>query len=636
MGYVYEYDFAAVLIVLAVLLNFLRKVTLNTAITKLFTVLISMIGFASALDIITSYIIEHPALFPMWFNYILLVLFYASYFGVPFFFYIFVLFATGLNKRKNLLQIFNIIPYILGTLFILVSPFLKTVFYFDSDLNYYHGILYIALYVFCAFYLFYTLYIAHKFGSSFSLSQKRAVYAFTLFCVGAIIIQFIFDKVMIVCLCSSISGVFIYLSLENPGNYLDKEMNLFNKLALSTYIQQISKSKKSYSIVALQIMGIHYISNILGNSFKTQLFNQISELLKATCKKQVIFRISSNRFVILINNPNKSEEIIKRLQLAFEEPLRISDSTIPLSTRITYFNFPEDVNNPENTMDLIEYSLNELEETGTAFIKKADVQILQRKRRETYLIDALKKASKTDGFQIYLEPVYSLKENRFVGAETKIHFKNPELKSIQAKEFIPLAEKNGLILNIENFILDEICSFIKKTNIIDKGIEKFFVNVSIIQCLQDQMTFNIIDKINTENIPSGTITLMLNNYSAFNPNNKLHKNMEKLVSNNINFILENYGDSDSNNEGLIKYPFQTVQLTKSLLKNALSDECSKTILHHTINMIKELKMDVFIDGVETEEQVALLRDLDCDFVKGTYFSAPLSENDFISFIGGNK
>ena len=472
MHYIYEYDIAAVFTVIAVMINFYRKKTLDTKITKLFSLLLLLIGIASIFDAISSFVVDNPTIFPMWINYLSLILFYTSYTAIPMFFHFCMIVSTSLFKRRKFYKNLFLLPYFIGLVSIITSPFTKTVFYYDENLGYHHGFFYLILYAFCAFYLGYSVFIIIKFGNQFSKKQKKAVAFYTVSCVITIVIQAIFDKLMIVCFFAAISGLIIYLSLENPGNYKDKEMNIFNSLALVSTIKEKLEANKSFSVLAIQILGINYISEVLGPSIKSKVMTQLSTLLQITCNKHSLYRYSDNRFVILLNQDEKvRNQLIDRLKFAFEEPFRILDSTIPLTVRFSYFDCPKDSDNLENIMDLIEISLNSIEQSNTGTIIKANHELLNGKRQNTYIMNTLKEACKNNEFQILYQPIYSLSQEKFVGVETKIRFKNPELQNITAKEFLPLAEQNGLILHIESFALNSILNFIKKVNIQEKGIE---------------------------------------------------------------------------------------------------------------------------------------------------------------------
>lgn len=633
MQYIYEYDIAAVFIILAVMINFYRKKTLSTRITVIFNVLLLVEGIAAAFDALGSFVIMNPTKFPLWVNYFFLIVFYLTYTAIPLIYFMSLLFSTDFYRKNKLLQRLFIIPYAVEFLLIIFTPLFNTVTYFDADLNYHRGFFYSLLYVISAIYLIASVYVSKVFGKSFSENQKRAVTFYTIACMVGVAIQAIISNLMIVCFLSSISALIIYLSLENPANFVDKEMDIFNRTALTYTVQQNIESKKEFSIIAIQIVGLNYLNDLLGSKAKTQVIHHISDLLQMIHKKRSIFRYSSNRFVILIKkDETKKNSIIENLQLAFDEPFRIADSTIPLTLKITHFDCPSDASNIENIMDLIDFSLTDITEKDSSIVSKADTNLLQKRRRENYLINTLKKACETNDFEVFYQPIYSISDNKIVAIDTKIFFKNPELKTVTSKEFIPLAEKQGLILQIENFILDSVFDFIAKYNIQEKGIETVYLNLSAIQCMQEQLAINILNKLNKRNIDPKLINLTITDDTVINSNPLLYSSMEKLIQKNINFSLGNFGSGFSNTYSLIKYPFTTVKLNKEIVSSIQYDSKSLNTFKHLINMIKALDMKIIISGIETESQFNISKQFECDYIKGNYYSRPLTEDGLISLL----
>ena len=457
MSYVYEYDIVAIVFTFIVIVTFLRNKTIETSITKIFTVLIVDVIIADIFDLVTNYTINNPEKIPIWLNAFLLMIFYITYNSFVPLICLFLLIQTGPFKFKDKKFIIASFPYVIAILAIIVSPFLHTVSYFDSDYSYHYGIFFIGLYIIAGFYILLSLIISIKNRKSFSIKQKRIFYMFLSSCVGIVMVQLIpqFRGLSLACLMFSISVYFLYRSLKNPEDYMDSEVGVYNDYALKTVMGQIipKKYKTKKNVIAIQLMGIDYLNNTIGEEKRLVILKQIVHLLLLACGKNNLYRYSNSRFVAIIPyDQSLLEKTVEKVRCIFEDTFRINEMVISISVRISHFSIPEDADDFETVFELIENSLDNLIDSAPGTIMHVKKDILESKRREKYILKILREACETNDFEVYYQPIFSVKENRYVAAEALLRFKNPELKLISPKEFIPLAEKNGMILQIEDFV----------------------------------------------------------------------------------------------------------------------------------------------------------------------------------------
>ena len=128
------------------------------------------------------------------------------------------------------------------------------------------------------------------------------------------------------------------------------------------------------------------------------------------------------------------------------------------------------------------------------------------------------------------------------------------------------------------------------------------------------------------------INLEVTESAAVASSEVLLDNMNRLIERNMNFSLDDFGTGYSNTVTLIRYPFHTIKLDKSMVWEAMHNEKAETVLRNTIEMVKMLKMEIVAEGAETPEQVEKLKQMGADFVQGFYYSKPISRDDFIRLI----
>lgn len=640
MTFIYEYDIAAVLTVLAILINLHRKKIFMTKTTRIFTNLLVLVGISCIIDIASSLSIEHPFSIPLWFNYLLLCLYFIIFTAIPLTAYLALVYATGLYKKKIPCKAIILIPYFIEIILILISPFTRTTFYFDENLVYCHGFFFILLYVASTFYILLAIIVSIVHGKSLSRRQKGLFHFFVIICFIGLAIQIIFPEIIILGFLETVAIFSIYMYLENPDNYIDKEMNMYNRLALSTFVNQQFEDKKDFSVIGFTVLGLGYLSNVFDESIKIQLYNRLSEILQISCGKKNIYRFANNNFVVILkNDKNKLENTIELIKILFEEPIRINDSSFHLTTKIIYFTCPEAADSTESVMDLIEYSLADVMKKNITSVQQTDKYLLQIKYHEKYISNKLQQACKKDELEVVYKPIFSVKDMKLVAADTEIRFMETELQNLKSKEIISIAEKNDFILQIDDLIINKICLLLQKNPGLDKKLKSLYVTLSPLQFLQKQMTLNVLNRITININPkilNFVFTAQSDEISSEYTESQIKANIDAILNSGAGISLENFGAFDSYTFDLIKYPFNVIRLSNTIISDAIFNEKSKDLLKSLIKVIKALKLKILATGIETKEQLSLIKKFECDYAEGKYFSELLNENEFLELLDKNE
>lgn len=131
----------------------------------------------------------------------------------------------------------------------------------------------------------------------------------------------------------------------------------------------------------------------------------------------------------------------------------------------------------------------------------ANIDLLEKHRRESHIIQIMKQALAEHQFAVYYQPIFSVEKQRFTSAEALVRLQNDELGFISPEEFIPLAEKNGLILEIGEFVFREVCRFIVEERLLSRGIEYIEVNLSVVQCMQESLYQDLLNVMDEYHLP---------------------------------------------------------------------------------------------------------------------------------------
>ena len=634
MHYIIDYEIAAVILSLAVLFSFFRKKIITTRLTNSFMLVVVIVLISTCIDIIAVSLIGYGSRVPLWLHYLINVLYYVVFNLFPPAFYNCVRNTLSGNfKRTKFKKVRYYTPITVLELLILTSPLTHLIFYFDNDCTFHWGNGFFLIYVAAAIYFFSGIYKIAIYRKNASFAQRMTVYFYTMACVIAVIIQTLNPSLLVTGFVAAVSSMMAFLALVNPSNYIDKEMNILNKAAFRDVADQAIFRGKPFRVIGLQIIGVRFLNETIGLENKSQILKQVSLLLKTACGKHQIFRVSGSRLLVIIpDDDTVQNKVIERLHNVFSDSILMGDFKISLTEHIAILNYPTDADNISDIEDLMRETLHSIVDSEPGTIVHVDKTLLIKKERELKILQVMKQAVRRGDFYVVYQPIYSFEQGRFTTAEALVRLENDELGEVSPEEFIPVAEQNGMILQIGEFVFETVCRFVLHHKIWEKGIEYIHVNLSVIQCMQKNLADQLFRIMDLYNLDYRYINLEVTESAAVASSEVLLSNMNRLIERNMNFSLDDFGTGFSNTVTLIRYPFHTIKLDKSMVWEAMHNEKAETVLRNTIGMVKMLDMEIVAEGAETPEQVEKLKEMGADFVQGFYYSKPISRDDFLQLI----
>jgi EAL domain-containing protein (putative c-di-GMP-specific phosphodiesterase class I) len=244
----------------------------------------------------------------------------------------------------------------------------------------------------------------------------------------------------------------------------------------------------------------------------------------------------------------------------------------------------------------------------------------------------MKRAVKDEEWQVYYQPIIQLANSRVSGVEALVRWNHPQRGIIQPLDFIPLAEEIGLIIQIGEFVLRTACLQTKIWR--DAGASKLWVSVNLsARQFQDKNLVNKISQILTETgLPSDGLRLEVTETIAMQ--DIVHgvgvlKDLKKL---GVHVSLDDFGNGYSSLSYLKKFPLKVLKIDRSFVQDILVNKNSEAITIAIIALARSLNLEVVAEGVETEDQLAFLKENFCDEVQGFLFSKPLPSDELTSFL----
>ena len=633
MNYIFHYDIAAILICIIVGGLFFSKKHIPSQSNRLFLCIGAMIITASLFDIISVYSLNHVETVPIWLNYLINQIYFFSFNCTYVIYFIYLLLITERHQSRygKVMKKINTVVLIFISATIAITPWAKTIFYFEDNQykhGFLHSVLYAVAFIMLAGCIFTVLTSRRKINNMHLITT--CMIAVTS--IVAIFIQLLWNELLLVNFVASLLFFMLFHSLQNPDDYLDKELDIFN---MKAFLQEISKradKKKEFTVLAFEMEGLQFVDQFMGVESSNDLLATVVKDCTHGLKGDM-YHLDGTRFAYVFDKNSKDiEEHADWLKWRFVTAFHINRVAVNLTLRMCTVDYPEVADSREEMLNAISSALEVAKEENSYDVVVATKESTEQHQRSAIISHILKSAVRNKSFEVYFQPIYSIDDKAFSAAEALVRLRDEELGFIPPDEFIPIAEQSGLILEIGDIVFHKVCEFLQSADAKSLGIRYVEVNLSMVQCLQEDLHKHLKSIMDQYEIPYNMIDFEVTETFSAVDNKILINNMDRLIDSGCTFAVDDYGTGYSNTDYLIELPFDLVKLDKSVVWAATDNEKAMKVLEHTAAMIKSLGLKIVAEGVETFEQAIMLRSVGCDFLQGYYFSKPIPPAEYVEFM----
>jgi len=629
-----DFNICSLFFLIVIACHFFSKNKLNISQNNFFA-LFFILGILDILiDTISSYTISYAGSIPLWINVGLNTVFYVMQLSLIALFFLYVLSVVGVfSKSNSILIIISLIPYFIFSLLVLLNPYTGWFFRFDSDFNYIKGNGYICLFLSCVFYFALSMIMMTIYRKQLTKAQLYSLLSLILFICFAAVMQFYNPELLLTGTALTLSVFTMYLTLQNPDNLRDEMTGMMNNEGYLYFMRQRISTHKMSNMIFISIDDFDMLCDSFGLRNVNSAIIQMVKYIKTNVEKSDCFRVTKSHFLIVPKKRKTFDDGVVRLADRLKKPWIVDNNEIYFAVSMIYSTDIVHRRNAEDLLILLHELVLMVRKKKEGVPKKSEFIAIADLYREIRIEEALKEALEKHTLEVYLQPVYSVTKNKFTSAEALLRFTHPILGKIAPSEMIPLAEKNGMIVKIGEYVLDEVCRFIKENEIGEKEyLEYISINVSATEMLQNTFPKEVIRTINKYGIDPAAIVFEMTEYMVVTSNDAVRKNMHKLQEFGVGFTLDDFGSGFSNIDSVMKLPFTTIKLDRSLLAECFYNVKSSIILERTVKLIHELGIYALVEGVETAFQYDMINKLCVDYSQGYYNAFPMPMKECLDFV----
>ena len=413
----------------------------------------------------------------------------------------------------------------------------------------------------------------------------------------------------------------------------DPLTSLFNRSAFENQagkaLSQASRHDRKVGFLLIDIDNFKAVNDSYGHDVGDRVLQYVSKKMRfRTRKEDILARIGGDEFMLIlldIKSSNDAGLVADNIVCDISKPFVINNINIRLSSSIGIAIFPLAGQDLKSLMKAADLALYEAKKQGKECFQFFTKQLNDEYTRHVRVEHYLKKAIEVNSFDLVFQPQICIETNKISCFEVLLRWHDAELGTVPTDEFISIAEERNLIVDIGHCVLEKTCKYMAKliaNNEIDDDI-RFAINVSPKELLVSGFEDQIESVTNKYKIDPKRIELEITESAIMESYQAAQKKLERLNQRGFRISIDDFGTGYSSLSRLVTMPVHALKIDRVFIDNLHQSEPNKVIVKSILNIAENLKLNVVAEGVETEEDLKVLKEFKCPDAQGYYYSKPL-------------
>ncbi len=418
------------------------------------------------------------------------------------------------------------------------------------------------------------------------------------------------------------------------NQYYDDITGVGNRNFFIEYIKSLKDRENKFTVILLDIYHFKFINEKYGLEVGDKVLRYIAKTLDKEIINADVFRTGFDEFALVLKNEEDISSIIKKIVYVLKN-IKLDNLEISLDYNIAVIRFPDDEKDISQLILKLERTMEISKNKGKNIVEFFSKEMYEQLKSSIAIEEELEKAILEGELVPYFQPILDVRTNKIVGAETLVRWKKENGEFVSPADFIPVAEETGLVKQID------ICMLLKAKEFLEK-VDEFGIKISV--NITPANIDEIIKFFKGEIIPLckvGTdfdFSKVINRISLELTERKgieVYESKEKidqLRKLGFSISLDDFGKGYSSLNYLINLDFDYLKIDMDFIHNIDKNEKVYKLVKSIINISRIFNLKTVAEGVETEKQLKILKELGCDYYQGYLFSPPLSMEDFLKLL----
>jgi len=424
---------------------------------------------------------------------------------------------------------------------------------------------------------------------------------------------------------------------------LDPLTGLANRILfnanLAIALERAEQAQQKLAILFFDLDRFRIVNDSLGHSIGDLLLQTVAKLITEAVRKRwqdaVIARWGGDEFTILLPVVPNSESVIataREILAVLNQDLLVGGYSLRTTASIGIAVYPDDGEDNESLTKNADAALHFAKSRGRNSWQMYSRHMNLHSENVLILENSLHRAIAKEEFAVYYQPKVDAQTGRITGLEALIRWHHPDLGLVMPSEFVPLAEDNGLVVPLGEWILREVC--LQNRQWRDRGLPMLpiAVNLSVRQFLQPNLLEVVERTLKQAGIPPRYLEVEITESLAMNDIEVTRAILKRFYQINVGITIDDFGTGYSCLSSLKHFPVNALKIDRSFIKDIADNREDQAIVQGIVTLGRGLNLRTIAEGVETIAQLEILRSLHCTEVQGYLFSRPMSAEDMTQLL----
>ncbi|HWP85658.1 MAG TPA: bifunctional diguanylate cyclase/phosphodiesterase [Terriglobia bacterium] len=401
----------------------------------------------------------------------------------------------------------------------------------------------------------------------------------------------------------------------------------FRSLLQQSIDRSPQRSNYHFAVLYVDLDRFTRINDSLGRERGDEILMEVARRLRSCLRPQdLITRLREDEYLIFLDEIqalSNALDVVERMRAAMRTAFRINRQEVFLSASVGVALGPAAYKKSEEMVRDAEAAMHRAKKKGPASHEVFDSNFLEESKRQLQLETEFRSAIEGRQLRLQYEPIMSLDSERVAGFESLIRWVKPERGMVHPGEFIPMAEQTELIIPMTRWVIHESCRQLKQWQDRYPGFATTWLslNLSPIYIQKCDFASELSAQIEASGVNASNLALEITESQLLDNADSILKGLQRLHDTGIKLWIDDFGSGYASLSYLVNFPIHALKIDRSFIAKMIEEEKSAAIAKAIVSLGKTLGLSVIAEGVETAEQLEYLRNIQCPYGQGYYFSA---------------